>query len=175
MATNVTAEQINEAYETALKSREKWLNFRKAASAKIDETAREMLGILETGAAAYGVGLVRGAYGEIKILKMPYEILLTTGLHLSAFGGLFGRQTAHVHAVANGVLGGYLGLLGMSHGASMKQTSGAVEIVGATGQTVRRFENYTAPGTRALNYSPGRAMSREELDALSVGDMGEVE
>lgn len=176
MATNVTSAQIEEAIQTTLKAKERWQSFKQKAAAQFEETTKIALGILETGLAAYGVGVVRGKYGEIKLVNVPYELVASTGLHLASFGGLFGQQKNHVHNIANGILSGYLSLLGLEHGASMKKQGsvGALELIGADPQ-VRTFQNYSTAPKHQMGYSPGRPMSKEELDALNIGEMGLVE
>ena len=75
--------------------------------------------LLETGAAAFGSGMLMGRYGTMEVFGVPVTALAAIGLHAVGFLGLAGQMTDDAHAFGNGFLANYLVTLGAGVGGKL--------------------------------------------------------
>ena len=91
---------------------------------KTEEVVGEVVATTEVAGAAFGLGWVRGRYGEVAVMGVPLDITLAAVLHGAAFAGAGGKYAEHMHNVGNGAIAVYTATLGAKIGAEMRQKAG---------------------------------------------------
>jgi hypothetical protein len=103
----------------------------KNAVAHAEGVVQTAVTTLETGAAAFGLGVVQGRWGPIDLLGVPVDLAAAVALHAMALLGMGGEASHHMQNFGNGALASYLNTVGRGIGISMAQepaeTAGGVD------------------------------------------------
>lgn len=143
---NLSREQLQQVKSTVERARATMSRARE----KTEEVVGSAIGAAETGAAAFGLGWVRGRFGEVSVLGVPVDIGAAAVLHGVAFLGGAGKYREHVHALGNGALAVYLTTVGAKVGADMRsKAGGSTTLPGlppVVSNTSGYLPSYAAPG-----------------------------
>lgn len=113
MATaQLSARQIEELENTALRAKDKVAKIKAAAEAG----AMRVVSTAEIATAAFSMGVIDGRYGGVEVLGVPLSLGSAAACHLVGF---FGIAPDHMHSFGNGFLASYLSNLGNGVGAKM--------------------------------------------------------
>jgi hypothetical protein len=114
---NITSEQIKEMKSVTERAMARVKNI-KAATA---EAMGTVIQTTEVGVAAFGMGVLRGRFGEsLNLLGVPIDLGAGVLLHVLGFMGAAGKQyDEHLHNFGDGMLAAYLTVLGAGIGDSM--------------------------------------------------------
>lgn len=112
MATQLTARQIEELENTALRAKDRVKRIKEQA----DKAVQKVVSTAEISTAAFTMGVIDGRYGGVELMGIPLSLLLAGTSHLTAFLGV---APDHMHAFGNGFLASYLSNLGNGVGAKM--------------------------------------------------------
>lgn len=128
----------------------------KAALGRIKKKGAEMTETLidaaEVGMAALVMGGIHGRFGEIAPAKIPLSLGTGILLHVAGWAGVAGKQSSHLHGLANGCLASYLTTLGVSVGADLRRKALGASASGMSGDV---------PGTPRFG---GGVLSDYEMD-----------
>jgi len=120
---------------------------------KTEEVVGQAVAAAEVSGAAFGLGWVRGRYGEVSVVGVPLDIGLAAVLHTTAFLGGGGKYAEHLHSVGNGALAVYLTTLGAKIGAEMRQKAGGSTTLPSI--PIKTGEELPAPGfASGWSYAP---------------------
>lgn len=116
----ISRAQVSELREKAQRAMARARNMAEK-SEKVIETA---LRTAEVGGAAFGMGVVKGRFGNIEVVGVPIDLVAASGLHLLGFFG-GDRYADHLHALGDGALASYLTTLGTGVGRGMLEPAAA--------------------------------------------------
>jgi hypothetical protein len=86
---------------------------------RAEESFGAIGGQLVSGAAAFGYGVLDGAFGPIKLGPVDADLLGALLCHGAGFFGLAGRFQFVAHSLGQGLFDGYLGRTGAGVGAQL--------------------------------------------------------
>ena len=112
MAVNLTAKQVEDLENTALRAKSRL----EKVKAQADEAVQRVVSTAEISTAAFTMGVIDGRYGGVEIMGVPMSLGAAAGSHLVGFLGI---APDHMHAFGNGFLASYLSNLGNGVGAKM--------------------------------------------------------
>lgn len=110
--TTLTAKQIEELENTALRAKDRV----KRMKEKGDAAVMKVVSAAELSTAAFTMGVIDGRYGGVELMGIPLSLGLAATAHLGAFLGI---ASDHLHSFGNGFLASYLSNLGNGVGAKM--------------------------------------------------------
>lgn len=112
MASQLTARQIEELENTALRAKDRVAKIK----AQADAAVHRVVSTAEISTAAFTMGVIDGRYGGVEVLGVPLSLGAAAASHLAAFLGI---APDHLHSFGNGFLASYLSNLGNGVGAKM--------------------------------------------------------
>lgn len=115
MPMRLTAGDIFRARNRVMSLQGKLAGVSKKAEGVIETAIRTTL----AGGTAFGMGVVNGRYGGVKLVGVPLDLGVAVTAHLAGFLGLAGRMSGHLHSVADGSLCSYLTTQGRGVGIKM--------------------------------------------------------
>lgn len=103
-----------------------YIESRRDSSGGKKSVTSKVLGALEVGAGAAGVGLLAGRMQTTSIgnTGIPFGLALGFAGHAAAFFDLAGKYDEHVHNLANGAIAGWLAMWGAGQGMKMREKAG---------------------------------------------------
>lgn len=114
---SITRRDVDHMIDFMKEAQGRALNYRKPA-----ENAMGVLGSqAESGLAAFGYGVVEGAFGPVSLGPVPADLAGAFLLHLGGLFGLFGGAAGHAHNFAQGLADASLHRLGIGMGARWAQ------------------------------------------------------
>ncbi len=168
---NLSREQLQQVKSTVERARAQMSRARE----KTEEVVGEAIRAAETGAAAFGLGWVRGRFGEVSVLGVPVDVGAAAVLHGVAFLGGAGKYREHVHALGNGALAVYLTTVGAKVGDDMRKKAGGsttLPLPPIVSNTSGYLPGYAAPGQSsgwADNATYQAAMAAAGQNGLALG------
>lgn len=123
---NITAEQIKEMKSVTERAMARVKNIKAAAA----EAMGTVVQTTEIGVAAFGMGVLRGRFGEsLNVMGIPVDLGAGVLLHVLGFMGAAGKQyDEHLHNFGDGMLASYLTILGAGIGDSMGPKTKSLKI-----------------------------------------------
>ena len=90
---------------------------------KVAGYAQKSFGVLETGAGAWGGGLLEGLTGGKAVGPIPLNLLAGAGLLVMGYANLGGEKySEHFQNLGNGFVGSYLAATGYAFGKRWQET-----------------------------------------------------
>lgn len=119
MPLRITSAHLMRAAGAARQMQGRMERVSKKAETAIESGVRAVV----VGGTAFGLGVVAGRYGGVKVVGVPLELGVAVLSHLAGFSGIGGQNARHLHAVGDGALASYLTTTGRGVGIKMAAKS----------------------------------------------------